>query len=568
MSKLRINLILIFFFFFAATIISRLVFLQIIDRNYWQAMAKGQYRFSQEIGPERGEIFLKDKKGNAYTLATNKDSQFVYLSPKEIKDKIDTVSKLSRILDLTESQISEKLEDEESLFVVLKEKLSDTEINNIKELNLAGVYLKSEKIRYYPFGSLASHILGFVGGDNSGQYGIEGYYNDILKGKEGFIEGEKSRSGASIFFNTNFSPAEKGSDLFLTIDYNIQFLAEKLLKGAKANLEIESGTIIVAEPNSGKIIALANYPNFDSNNYSEIKNLDIFQNSAVQKLFEPGSVFKPITMASALDTEKITPQTKYTDPGILKIGGYKIYNYDGRTWGEQTMTGVLEKSINTGAVFAEKAAGDENFLEYVKRFGLFEKTGIDLQGEVWSENKTLKSGREINFTTASFGQGVEITPIQLVRAFSAIANGGKLINPYIVENPSPLSKGEEQVISSRTASQLQAMLVSVVENGYANRTKIAGYYIAGKTGTAQIPWTALDIDKAGYSEKTIQSFIGFAPAFNAQFIILVKLNNPKTSTAEYSAVPIFKELAKYIIDYWQIPPDYDTNNPPQTNDNK
>ncbi len=436
MRQWRVNIILIFVFLFGAAIISRLVFLQIIDQEYWQALARGQQKFFEEIGPERGEIFIRDRAGNLYALATNKDFGFVYLVPQEIKNKSEAATMLSRILSLDESLISEKLKEEESLFVVLKNKLTDTEVQNLKDLNLAGVYLEKEQTRYYPLGSLASHLLGFVGGENSGQYGIEGFYNDILTGEKGFLEGERNPAGYSILFDDNFSPAEKGNDLILTVDYNIQFLAEKLLKEAKENLEIESGTIIVADPNSGKIIALADFPSFDPNEYSKIKNFDIFQNSAIQKLFEPGSVFKPITMASALDTEKITPQTTYTDPGIIKIGSYRIYNYDGRTYpGEITMTEVLEKSINTGAVFAEKEAGQENFLDYVERFGFFEKTGIDLQGEVWSINQNLKSGREINLTTAAFGQGIEMTPIQLVRAFSAIANGGKLIKPYLIEFP-------------------------------------------------------------------------------------------------------------------------------------
>jgi cell division protein FtsI/penicillin-binding protein 2 len=570
MKHWRINLILIFVFLFGAAIISRLVFLQLLDQEYWKALARGQQKFFEEIGPKRGEIFIKDKAGNLYALATNKDFDFVYLVPEEIKNKSEVAIILSSVLSLDENLISEKLKAEESLFVVLKNKLNYTEVQNLKDLNLAGVYLEKEQTRYYPLGSLASHLLGFVGGEGSGQYGIEGFYNDILTGEKGFLEGERNPAGYSILFDDDFSPAEKGNDLILTIDYNIQFLAEKSLKEAKENLEIESGTIIVADPNSGKILALANLPNFDPNEYSKTK-MDIFQNSAVQKLFEPGSVFKPITMASALDKEKITPQTTYHDPGMLKIDGWPIYNYDGRTYpGEITMTEVLEKSINTGAVFAEKEAGHETFLDYVEKFGFFEETGIDLQEEVWSENKNLRSGREINCATASFGQGVEITPMQLVRAFSAIANGGKLIKPFIVEPPTTFQGegaeqtnyaksggGGEQVISSKTASQLQAMMVSVVESAYTRRARVPGYYIAGKTGTAQIPWTALGIQKSGYSEKTIQSFLGFAPAFNAKFLILVKLDNPNTKTAEYSAVPIFRELAKYIIDYWQIPPDYE-----------
>ena len=297
-------------------------------------------------------------------------------------------------------------------------------------------------------------------------------------------------------------------------------------------------------------------PDFSPNNYSEIRDVEIFQNPLTQKIFEPGSVFKPITMAGALNEQKLTPQTTYLDTGEVKIGGWKITNYDNRIWGQKTMTEVLEMSINTGAVFAEKQLGHQSFLEYVEKFGFFEKTGIDLQGEVFSENKEFKKGYEINFATASFGQGIEITPIQLARAFSAIANGGKLVTPYILEGKPP-QNSETQVISQSTASQLTAMLVSVIENGFSKKAKIEGYFIAGKTGTSQMPWPALGVQRSGYSSKTWQSFIGFAPAFNPEFLILVKLDNPQRRTAEYSAMPIFRDLAKYIIDYWEIPPDYE-----------
>ncbi len=334
-------------------------------------------------------------------------------------------------------------------------------------------------------------------------------------------------------------------------------MAEKLLEKAKENLYIESGEIVVIDPNLGKILALADFPNFNPNEYSEVTNFEIFKNSSIHKVFEPGSVFKPITMAAALDQGKITPQTTYTDEGQVQIGNYTIYNYDKRVWGERTMTEVLEKSINTGAIFAERQLGHNLFLEYLERFGFFEPTGIDLQGEIFSQNKEFKKGYEINFATASFGQGFEITSLQLVRAFSAIANGGKLINPHLINDNSLVAKKDErQIISKNTSSQITMMLVSTVENGFAKKAKIPGYYVAGKTGTAQIPYE----NKRGYHpDKTIQSFIGFAPAFDPQFLILVKLYNPNTKTAEYSAVPIFRELAKYIIDYWQISPDYEEN---------
>ena len=258
---------------------------------------------------------------------------------------------------------------------------------------------------------------------------------------------------------------------------------------------------------------------------------------------------KPITMAIGLQEGKITPQTSYVDEGFVKFGSSVIYNYDGRKYGEQTMTQVLEKSINTGAVFAEEMVPHNVYLEYLEKFGFFEKTGIDLT-EYYSENKELKKGYAINFATAAFGQGIEMTPVQLLRAFFAIANGGKLAKPYLVARDHENAE-VETVISEKTAAQVTAMMVSVVENGYSKSAKVPGYYVAGKTGTAQVP------EGGKYSkDKTIQSFIGFAPAFGPKFVMLVKLDNPKTKTAEYSAAPVFKDLAKYIINYWQITPDY------------
>ncbi len=419
----------------------------------------------------------------------------------------------------------------------IKNKLSEEEVELLKNAKLPGIFITQEDGRYYPKESLGSKVIGFLGAQGNGQYGLEEYYKENLKGES------------------------RGSDLILTIDYGIQYKAEQLLEAAKENLSIEGGQIIVMDPTSGKIIALSNLPNFDPNQYEEYAsegNLVIFQNGATQKIFEPGSVFKPITMATALNEGLITPKTQYTDAGQVKFGGRTIYNYDGRVWGERTMTEVLEKSINTGAVFVEKLIPHNVFLDYIEKFGFFKPSGIDVP-ETYSENKELKKGYEINFATASFGQGIEMTPIQLVRAYSAIANGGKLVKPYLVDkilNDDKTAETQPEisapVISSTTASQVTAMLVSVVENGYAKSAKIPGYYIAGKTGTAQVP------EGGTYSsEKTIQSFIGFAPAFNPQFLIMIKLDNPKTKTAEYSAVPIFHDLAEYIVHYWQIPPDYE-----------
>jgi len=539
-------------------IIGRLYFLQVLKGDYYRALAHGQQKIIREVTAERGRVFFQ---GGQF-LATNKRGKFLYISPREIKDKEETAKIISEIINLPESELLEKIE-KDNYFQLLKKRLSKEEIDSLKKLNLKGIYFGKATFRNYPQGTLASQVIGFLNEDGQGQYGLEGYYDQILKGEKKL----QKRLTTPWRYLTSLidSGPKRGLDIWLTLDYPIQFMAEKLLQQAKENFNIESGQIIVIEPQSGRILALANFPNFDPNRhqeYANAKGLDIFQNSAIQKIFEPGSVFKPITLAAALEEGKITPQTTYYDEGKVRLDGWTIYNFERRKWGERTMTEVLEKSINTGTVFAQRQLGNEKFLKYIESFGLFEPSGIDLEGETFFHNRNLKQGRDIKFATVSYGHGIGITPIQLVRAFSVIANGGKLIEPYIVERIVGSEIIEKKgrtipgiIISPKTISQLTEMMVSTVEQGFGRRARIPGYYVAGKTGTAQIPLR----DKRGYySDKTIQSFIGFAPAFDPKFLILVKLNNPeKRTTAAYSAAPIFRELAKYIIDYWRIPPDYE-----------
>lgn len=557
MKNWRINFVLALIFIFSAAIACRLFFLQVVRHDFYTALARGQQKLFWDVIGDRGEIFLAN---HGLPVATNREYSFLYLSPAEIPidEKEKTAETLSEKLNMNKDFLLSKLQ-KDNLYEFIKDKMTDPEVAVIESMKLKGVHFKKETFREYPYGDFASHILGFVNEEGLGQYGVEAYWNDVLRGKEEFWEGVKGPLG--YFFPGLSNSDNKGKDLQLTIDYNIQYLAEKLLKNAEKTLNIKGGTIIVINPNSGKLLALADLPSFDPSEYSKEADFSVFQSDATQKIFEPGSVFKPITMAAAIDQGKITPETTYRDPGILEIGGWPIYNYDQRTYpGDVTMTQVLEKSINTGAVFAKSQLGNKKFLEYITRFGIFEKTGVDLSGEAFSKNAEFKKGYEINYATASFGQGIEMTPLQLVRAFSVIANGGKLVKPYLVETDQEISNNN--VISPQTASKVTAMLVSVVENGFGKAARVPGYYVAGKTGTAQVAYSALGINQKGYSDETWQSFIGFAPAFNPQFLILVKLNNPASKTAEYSAVPVFQVLAKYIIDYYQIPPDHNENEQP------
>ncbi len=530
---------------------------QVIGSDYWKALAQGQQKFYTEKQGERGEIYLSGKNDETYPLAVNREWEYVYLVPSEIQNREEDVEKmiktLSEILEIEGSFIAQRISKEKSLFEKIKSRLKPEEVEQLKLLSFPGVYIGKEDIRYYPQDNLASHLIGFLGGENQGQYGVEGYFNDVLKGTSVFQEGEVLSRGA-LLIGKSFDNPKKGKDIQLTIDYNIQFMAEKMLEEAKEGLDIEGGTILVGDPHTGKILAMANFPDFNPNFYSQEDNLKIFQNQAIQSIFEPGSIFKSITMAIALEEGKITPQTKYVDTGNVQIGGRTVRNFARRIWGEQNMTEVLEKSINTGVVYAQKLVGNEVFTDYLEKFELFKPTGIELQGEVASQNLSFKKGYEINYANASFGQGIELTSIQILKAFFALANGGRIVDPYITENKNNVSS-PRRIISPGTSSTITSMMISVVENGFAKTAQVPGYYVAGKTGTAQVPWSSLGINKIGYSDKTIQGFIGYAPAMSPAFVILVKLDNPKARTAEYSAAPIFGELAKYILDYYQIPPD-------------
>ncbi len=552
MKHWRGNFILILFFVFGAALVGRLIFLQVIRHGFFEALAQGQRDPTSIERGERGNIFVQNKQGSILTLATLQKVPFVFLSPPEVKDAQRVVDTLSAVLGIGKETILSKIQQSNSLYEVVKKRLSQTEVQSLKRENLKGVYVGDENVRFYPQQELASQVVGFTNQDGQGQYGVEKYYNSILEGKEGIKN--DARNPASYLLSVFSDTMQNGSDITLTIDPNIQATAESLLGEARTALHAQDGTVIVIDPRNGKILALANSPSFNPNDFASVKDFSIFQDSAIEKIFEPGSVFKAITMAGAIDTGSVTPETTYTDKGILQIGGYKIYNYDNRVWDLKSMKDVLNFSINTGAVFAQQQLGNISFLNYVKRFGILEPTNVDLPGEIYSQNKELLQGREINFATASFGQGIEMTPLQLVPAYSALANGGQLVRPYITQDKQPSLS--TPIISQETAKTVTSMLVDVVENGYGKAAKIPGYYIAGKTGTAQISWSSLGVAKSGYSDKTVQSFVGYAPAYNPQFLILVKLTNPNTKTAEYSAEPIFKKLAQYIIDYLEIPPDY------------
>ena len=356
-------------------------------------------------------------------------------------------------------------------------------------------------------------------------------------------------------------PATDGSDLVLTIDRTVQYIVCEKLKASVSRHGADAGTAIVMDPQTGAVMAMCSSPDFDPNVYNQVTDVSVFNNPAVFGQYEPGSVMKPITIAAAIDQGAVTPATTYEDTGSVEIAGFTIKNSDEEAHGTQTMTEVLEKSLNTGAIFAAQAVGKDVFRSYLERFGLGIKTGIEFSPESPGDISSLKRRGEIYVATASFGQGVTATPMQMLAAFAALANDGKLMRPYIVaeirRSDGGLEKTEprlvRQAIGERTATLLGGMLTNVVENGHGKRAGVAGYYVAGKTGTAQVS----NPNGPGYLEGvTIGTFIGFAPVADPAFAMIVRIDHPRdVRFAESTHAPLFGEISAFLLQYLQIPPE-------------
>ena len=560
----RIYFLLLLFISFFGLIFLRLYSVQVLSYSSYKALAEGQHSLYKELVPQRGEIFLKDKNGD-YPVAVNRETKMAYAVPKEIKDPARAADFLSANLGLDREEIFSKINRPEDYYAVIKHRLSDEEIAKINEAKIEGIHLIEESYRYYPAGELAANILGFVGWNGnglSGQYGIEGHFEKELKGEEGNLFQNRDSSGGWIAIGKREKvDATNGEDLYLATDHIVQFETEKILQGAMKKFGAEKGCIIVMEPETGKILALASFPTFNPNEYSKTENMDAFRNLAVNDAYEPGSIFKAITMAAAVDSGKVNAETSYVDTGSVQEAGYTIKNSEEKVYGRQTMTQVLESSINTGAIFAEKLLGNNNFRDYLERFGFGEPLGVDITGEASGSIANLKNlNRNIQFFTASFGQGITTTPLQILSAYNVIANGGTLMKPEIVEKKVYSDGSEEavdpqeihRVISKSAADETTKMLISVVENGHGKRAGVPGYWVAGKTGTAQVA----KANGGGYEEnKTIGSFAGYAPADNPRFSIIVRMDAPKNvQWAESSAAPTFGELMKFLLEYYNIEP--------------
>ncbi len=560
----RINVLFIFILLISSSVAARVFFLQVLSYDDFVVEAEGQRESSSVLPPERGKVYMVDRFGLSTQLATNVNEYSVYAIPKDIKDKENFAKKVSELLEVDYNLLFKRISKKDDPYEPIKSVISEEKKKELEDFGFDGMGFKVTKRRAYPNNNLASHLSGFLSDRNKnkiGQYGIEEYYNKELNGKPGFVSGEKDSFGRDLISKNKQSYSAINGDLiFLSIDPNVQFKIEDKLKSLVERWSAESGSVVVMEPSSGRILGMANYPDFNPNNYSSVKDISYFTNKAVSGQYEPGSIFKPITMAIGIDSGVISPKSTYEDKGYISISGYTIKNYDQKVHGVNTMTEVLEKSLNTGTVFVSEKVPKNIYLEYIKKFGFGEKTGINLPAEASGDIRNLAKNRDINYATASFGQGIAVTPLQMLSAISAIANGGKLIKPQVVDQilhangSKKYFKTEEKrrVISEETAEKVEKMMVSVVENGF-DKAKIPGYFVAGKTGTAQIPKS----DGKGYSEETIHSFVGFAPAYDAKFALLFKLDKPKdVRFASQSLTEPFKEIMEYLLHYYEVTPDY------------
>ncbi len=568
-DNFRINVFFVLVLIVSGLISYRLFILSYIRHSVYSRTATAQKENITNV-LARGNIYLGDPtSNNLFLAATNKKFPLAYVIPAKVDWETDEgkVSRVAGILKIDKEPILNTVRSKQNSSKVLVRRLDMNQVEQIKNLSIKGLGVSYETDRFYPGQRLAANVIGFLGYDlngRSGQYGVESYYDNDLFGKAVAKEPGKIippwwDSIKNFFYGKDKKDDmfNRPSDIVLTIDRNVQAYAEDKLESVLKKWNAQGGSIIIQEPTTGKILAMADKPSFDPNNYSGYQP-GLFLNKSVQEVFEPGSSYKPITMSAGLDLGKVTPQTTFTDVGFVQAAEYTIHNFSNKVFGLETMSQVLEKSINTGAMFVENLVGDDNFLNYSINTGFGQKTGIDLPGEVNGDITNLYSGRKINYLTAAFGQGIAVTPMQLINAYSAIANGGKLMRPYVVEKIIKEGGGQEvtkpEIISipfsEKTSLRLKSMLVGVVNNGF-DKAKIKGYDIAGKTGTAQIP-----DGKGGYSEhEFIHDFLGFAPAYDPKFVILIKMDRPKgIQFAADSLSPTFREVAQFLINYYKIPP--------------
>jgi len=566
----RIQILLILILLVFSAIITKLFYWQIIKAKYLSIQAKSQHELGEGIQATRGNILADDDTW----LAARGDSFNLYAeipnieeSPKDIAnelaplfvensdDKQELLSEVIRIQDL--------LSKKNTVWVSIKKRINQELKANIEALNIKGLGFDTVDIRVYPEASAAAHLLGFVGkqedGSDIGYFGLEGYYNLSLQGKPGFFEQEKDALGKPITIGDSKEiSAIGGVDLLTHINKTIQLAVERELKNGIEKYSASGGSVIVMNPKDGGIYAMSSYPSFEPDKYWNYSD-EYFKNQAISNGFEPGSVFKIFVMASALDSESVKVDTICdVCDGPYKVDKYYIETWDNKYYPDSTMTDIIIHSDNVGMSFISSKMGADLLYDYLDKFGFGRLTGIDLQGEFSPKLREKGTWNLVDLATASFGQGIAVTPIQLIKAAAIIANGGFDVTPQVVDK----LQGEgweydinsqigKRIISEQAAKDVTAMMVDAAKSGESKWTYLRGFKVAGKTGTAQIPIAG------HYDEKnTIASFIGFAPADDPKFVMLVTLQQPQSSQwASETAAPLWFSIAKDLFSYFKIQPE-------------
>lgn len=525
---MKVRLILISAFFTASFLAlgANLYKYQIRNGADYVERAAARKELAEKLTMRRGGISITDKYQTVIPAAINKKFPIVYGNPKEIKDPVETAFALAPLVGKDAEELTEALNHPNLTFRLLLDRAPEETVAAVRNLGLTGIYTTEKEHRFYPFGELSAIALGFVGinedhPEPTGLYGLERFYQAELAA---------------------------GHGINLSLDRNIQTESEAIIQELVDNFQAEGGTVIVQETKTGRILALAQAPGFNPNSYGKAQ-LSSFTSDAIQKVYEPGSVFKPLTMAAGIDLGVITPHTTYFDAGSVTLNGETIKNWDLKANGRITMTQVIERSVNTGAVFAVRKIGVAQFVSYLKKFGFGEVTGIDFPDEVPGSLKNIDQPKtyDIDLAAASFGQGTAVTPIQMIAAFSALGNGGLLMRPTLLKDGQV--KVVRRVVSEDAAAQVLSMMESAVDKAHV--ASLPRYRIAGKTGTAQVP----DFRKGGYSDEYIHTFIGLGPVSNPRFTALIKLNKPNAVLAGVTVVPAFRRLAEFIMGYYNLLPD-------------